>query len=198
MNELKNARKKLDDKLEGVSTKGDKSTTSGQTTSAPAKPQETNKFVRVAIQEESDEDEAAAEPSDKTGATFDVSKDSTVTEDPKVVEESKSSAGAPGIQVVNSKDNQNWWKQSSDTLNYDDYKEEKPVVKEQTTTFRRVQIDEDEDEEVDTAKQEKADKLIKDAELAAKSTEVKISELEKKEQESLRKKEAAQKAIELV
>jgi hypothetical protein len=51
---------------------------------------------------------------------------------------------------------------------------------------------------VDTAKQEKANKIIKDAELAAKSTETKISELEKKEQESLRKKEAAQKAIELV
>jgi hypothetical protein len=52
MQELKNARKKLEDKL-GTSNK----TSSNKT--SEAKPA-TNKFTRVAIQEESDEDEEKA------------------------------------------------------------------------------------------------------------------------------------------
>ena len=102
MTEIKNARKKLEDKL--VATKS---------SDAPAKPVETkpkNKFVRVAIQEESDEDEEAAAPE-----SFNVS--SAKDEDAEApVEEKK-----PAIEVVESKENSDWWKKGSETLSYDEF-----------------------------------------------------------------------------
>ncbi len=75
MQELKNARKKLEDK---VGTSKPDSTQQQK----PAK----NKFTRVAIQEESDEDEDASKPSE--GGSFQVSKE---TEDPTITEEPKKS-----------------------------------------------------------------------------------------------------------
>ena len=78
MTEIKNARKKLEDKLGSV-----KSETKATPTSAPVAPAKpaANKFVRVAIQEESDEDEA------ETPDTFKVSnkneEEPTIEEAPK-------------------------------------------------------------------------------------------------------------------
>jgi tetratricopeptide (TPR) repeat protein len=68
MNEIKTARKKLDDKLGSVKKSSD------APKAQPAKQE--NKFHRVAIQEESDEDEEQAENESKT---FEVSKESIDT-----------------------------------------------------------------------------------------------------------------------
>ena len=107
MQEIKNARKKLDDKL-GLAKS--QAASKGAESGVP-QPVKQNKFVRVAIQEESDEDE---EESEKPKETFEVGKEEAVASDePK--------PQAPGIQEVDSKENPNWWKKSSETLNYDDF-----------------------------------------------------------------------------
>ena len=74
MQEVKNARKKLEDKLVPTQTKKDEA----KATANPGAKEAEKKFVRVAIQEESDEDEqpAAETPSTTTNSekkTFDVS-----------------------------------------------------------------------------------------------------------------------------
>jgi hypothetical protein len=52
---------------------------------------------------------------------------------------------------VSSKDNSNWWKQSSETLNYEDFKapaSEEPKIEEYASKqFKRVEIEESSDED---------------------------------------------------
>ena len=74
-----------------------------------------NKFVRVAIQEESDEEEE-----EKAHETFEVGKEDH-NESAADVAKEVPKPSAPVIQEVDSKENPNWWKKSSETLNYDDF-----------------------------------------------------------------------------
>lgn len=128
MQELKAARKKLDEKLGSGAKNSD-----GKTT---AQHKQENKFVRVAIQEEDDEEEET----EKKEPSFQVSTaaPTDTAEEPK-----------PKVEVVQSKDNESWWKQSSDTMSYDDLKPSKPNgdSKKPTDKFHRVQIEEDDEEE---------------------------------------------------
>ena len=138
MQEIKNARKKLDEKLG----------TSNGSTSLPAAHAK-NKFTRVAIQEELDEGEDE-KPKDET---FNVTKGGETeqsTEEPKksvLIEEVKSTT-----ESIYSQEDKTWWKKGTETLNYDDFKktETKPQPKEQQKPpqkMTRVQIEESEDEE---------------------------------------------------
>lgn len=70
MQEIKNARKKLDDKLSTTAKKSEPTSV----TSEPAKP--ANKFVRVAIQEEDEEEESTPAPAKTSTTSFEVSKES--------------------------------------------------------------------------------------------------------------------------
>lgn len=147
--EIKNARKKLDDKL-------------GTTKSADpgAKPVETkpkNKFVRVAIQEESDEDEEAAAPE-----SFKVSTAKDEEPEAPVLEERK-----PAIEVVESKENSDWWKKGSETLSYDEF---------ETKAGAKMVAEAD----VLKKQEEESKKKAEEAEQAAKVVQSKIDEQERK------------------
>ena len=115
MQEVKSARKKLDDKL--------------------LKVKQDVQFVRVPIEEESEEDDnqVAQDALKLLGQTFE--------------EEAKKDI----IKEVGSKDNDNWWKKGSENMNYDDYKVE-PVKEEEK--FHRVQIEEDDEDEEEEVKNE--------------------------------------------
>lgn len=104
MNEVKSARKKLEDKLV-VPNK----------TAAPVTKETEKKFVRVAIQEESDEEEGEEKKEDK--GTFQVCKEEALIQEvPPPTTQQK-------VEVLDSKENTpNWWKQSSESLNPDDFK----------------------------------------------------------------------------
>lgn len=111
MQEIKNARAKLDQKL------GTKASTAP--TLQPAK----NKFTRVAIQEESEEDEEKATPAE--GESFKVTKGGEVEEEaPKklLIEEVKSTPTPTQPKKQEEKKTGDWWKKSDDSLNYDDFK----------------------------------------------------------------------------
>lgn len=115
MQEVKSARKKLDDKL--------------------LKVKQDVQFVRVPIEEESEEDDnqVAQDALKLLGQTFE--------------EEAKKDI----IKEVGSKDTDNWWKKGSENMNYDDYKVE-PVKEEEK--FHRVQIEEDDEDEEEEVKNE--------------------------------------------
>lgn len=109
MNEVKSARKKLEDKLV-VPNK----------TAAPVAKETEKKFVRVAIQEESDEEEGEEKKEDK--GTFQVGKEEALIQEVPPTTQQK-------VEVLDSKENTpNWWKQSSESLNPDDFKPITPVV----------------------------------------------------------------------
>lgn len=146
MNEVKSARKKLDDKLIGSNAK----------TPAPVSKEIEKKFVRVAIQEESDEDE---EQKAEQPATFQVVKDSA--EDPVIEDEV---VQQKMVEVLDSKENPNWWKKSSETLNPDDFKPTAEAPIGGANGFKRIEIDDDSSEGETEVKEENAKKISEQAE----------------------------------
>lgn len=123
MQEIKNARKKLDDKM----------VPKDSSTSQPA-PQPKNKFTKVAIQEESDEEEAAEATTSSKTESFNITKGGDEKEDdaPKkvLIEEVKQLTKQANEADTKSAD---WWKKSGDSLNYDDFKPSPKEEKKDTT-----------------------------------------------------------------
>jgi tetratricopeptide (TPR) repeat protein len=180
MQEVKNARKKLDDKLDSV-----KPNTS-EHASKPAAPAKQNKFVRVAIQEESDEDEEetpqiqGSSSGDKP-STFNVEKSepgTTKEEEPQKAEVSST----PAIEVLESKENPTWWKKSSDNLDYDDFNVPSSKPADEEIVIPKKEKFEREAEAI-RAKEAEAKAKAQEADIAAQKLQEKIDEQSRKKAE---------------
>ncbi len=108
--EVKACRKKLDDKLDSVKS----APATEEAKPAPVQAAKSvNKFVRVAIQEESDEEEE-----ELPAATQEPASEAKNTTTSMVIEEVSS--------TENTENSASWWKQSTDKLNVDDFSPKKP------------------------------------------------------------------------